>query len=68
MTPDDTPRAQARLAKIRARQQAHQAIRNADHARNVAYLKSAGHILLHEVFRPVASGLVQGNRSRVGKP
>ena len=64
VTPDDTPRTKARLTKIRQRQQAHQAIRNADHARNVAYLKSAGHILLHEVF----SGLVHGDHSRVGKP
>ena len=64
ITPDDTARAKACLAKIRQRQQAHQAIRNADHARNVALLKSAGHILLHEVF----SGLVHGDHSRVGKP
>jgi hypothetical protein len=69
ITPDDTTaRAKARLTKIRARQQAHQALRKADHARNVAYLKTAGHTLLHEVYRPVAGGLVHGDHSRVGKP
>jgi hypothetical protein len=68
MTPDDTARAQARLAKIRTRQQNSKATRKADDTRNVAYLKTAGHTLLHEVFRPAASGLVQGNHSRVGKP
>jgi len=50
ITPDDTARAKACLAKIRQRQQAHQAIRNADHARNVAYLKT-GHAL-KETFKP----------------
>jgi hypothetical protein len=55
ITPDDTARAKARMTKIRQRQQAQQATRKADHARNVAYLKSAG-------------GPVQGDHSRVGKP
>jgi hypothetical protein len=64
ITPDDTTaRAKARLAKIRQRQQNQSATRKADHTRNVTLLKSAGHILLH-----VASGLVQGDHSRVGKP
>jgi hypothetical protein len=47
ITPDDTTaRAKARLAKIRQRQQARQAIRKADHA----YLKT-GHAL-KETFKP----------------